>query len=100
MDEAHVVNFAVLPERRRSGIGFDLITHALRDMHLRGIRWVTLEVRTSNLAARALYEYLGFSEVGTRVGYYPDNQEDAVVMSLNIRQFIDSFGSQTPAIAV
>jgi ribosomal-protein-alanine N-acetyltransferase len=45
-------------------------------------------VRRSNEAARGLYENLGFQEVGVRQGYYPDNQEDALVMSLNLVHFI------------
>lgn len=94
VDEAHVVNFAIASNYRKRGIGYALISHVLRDLHLRGVRWVTLEVRKSNQAARALYDELGFAEVGVRAGYYPDNQEDAIVMSLNIRQFIDSFGAE------
>ena len=92
IDEAHIVNFAIDKQFRQNGIGRTLINYALRDFHHRGVRWVTLEVRVSNMAARALYDSLGFSDVGRRTGYYPDNQEDAIVMSLNIRQFIDSFG--------
>ena len=40
----------------------------------------TLEVRTSNVAAIALYERFGFRAAGTRRRYYQDNGEDALIM--------------------
>ncbi|WBL35221.1 hypothetical protein O0235_10520 [Tepidiforma flava] len=42
---------------------------------------VTLEVRVSNEAARALYRRYGFYEVGIRKRYYADNHEDAIIMT-------------------
>jgi ribosomal-protein-alanine N-acetyltransferase len=88
IDEAHIVNFAVASRFRRRGVGRELLSYLLQDLFIRGVRWVTLEVRRSNEAARGLYENLGFQEVGVRQGYYPDNQEDALVMSLNLVHFI------------
>jgi ribosomal-protein-alanine N-acetyltransferase len=46
-----------------------------------GMVEATLEVRESNEAARALYRAYGFYEVGRRKRYYPDNREDAVIMT-------------------
>ena len=47
---------------------------------------VQLEVRSSNVAARALYGSLGFSETGSRPKYYatPDDREDAILMTLTL----------------
>lgn len=42
---------------------------------------VFLEVRESNMAARRLYEKLGFAETGRRRGYYANPPEDAVLYS-------------------
>ena len=94
VDEAHLCNFAIAKEARRKGMGRALFTYVLRDLHARGVRWVTLEVRESNAVARGLYESLGFQDVGIRRGYYPDNQEDGIVMSLNILHLVES-GSGT-----
>jgi ribosomal-protein-alanine N-acetyltransferase len=46
----------------------------------RGAKWLTLEVRVSNLAAQALYRKYGFSVRGSRRRYYSDNNEDALIM--------------------
>ena len=43
---------------------------------------MTLEVRVSNTAAQALYAKWGFLTVGRRRGYYQDNGEDALLMTL------------------
>src|ERR671917_341067 len=45
-------------------------------------RRVYLEVRPSNLAARALYDSLGFVQTGVRPGYYGD--EDALLLTLDL----------------
>lgn len=91
-DEAHILKFGVLPNHRSKGIGRLLISHVLRDLHANTVKWVTLEVRPSNQIALSLYDRLGFSEVGVRENYYSDNGEDALVMSLNIAQFIQEHG--------
>ena len=82
VDEAHVINVAVSPERRREGLGRRLMVELLvRAQELRAT-CSTLEVRASNSAAIQLYEGLGYVSSGVRKRYYPDNREDAVVMWL------------------
>ncbi len=74
----HLMNIAVDPSRRRTGIARAL----LEQMIERGGREqaYTLEVRTSNAPAIALYERFGFLAAGTRPRYYRDTGEDAVIM--------------------
>ncbi len=91
-DEAHILKFGVLPEYRAKGIGRSLISYVMRDLHANTAKWVTLEVRRGNEVARRLYESLGFSEVGIREGYYSDNNEDALILSLSISHFVDIYG--------
>jgi [ribosomal protein S18]-alanine N-acetyltransferase len=79
-DELHVTNIAVDPAVRRKGIGRSLLQGVLDDARQRGLRLVALEVRPSNIEARALYESFGFRVVGRRRGYYYDTGEDALVM--------------------
>jgi len=81
-DEAHVVTLAVRPERRRRGFARALIEATLGDLVSVEARYVHLEVRPSNVAARALYGSLGFDETGVRPRYYSD--EDALLMTLDL----------------
>ncbi len=74
----HLMNIAVDPSRRRSGIARALLEQMIeRGGHEQAY---TLEVRTSNAPAIALYERFGFLAAGTRPRYYRDTGEDAVIM--------------------
>ena len=46
-----------------------------------GISKILLDVRSGNVAARALYEKSGFIEDGIRQYFYENPREDAVLMS-------------------
>jgi ribosomal-protein-alanine N-acetyltransferase len=81
MDETHIVIIGNRPGDRRKGIGELLLIAAVEDAMDRNARVVTLEVRSSNKVARALYHKYGFREVGVRKRYYADNNEDAVIMT-------------------
>lgn len=80
LDEAHITTIAVEPNFRGQHIGERLLVGLIDAGVERGARWMTLEVRKSNLPAQALYRKYGFREIGTRKGYYSDNREDAIVM--------------------
>jgi ribosomal-protein-alanine acetyltransferase len=81
-DEAELLDIAVLPERRRAGVGTRLLLTIEQSLHESGCERLHLEVRASNTNARALYASLGYDEVGLRVGYYPNgrSREDAILM--------------------
>jgi len=79
-DVWHLMNVAVVPERRRSGIATALLRRMFTD--LGPSARVTLEVRPSNRGAIEMYEGLGFRAAGHRRGYYHDNGEDALIMWL------------------
>jgi ribosomal-protein-alanine N-acetyltransferase len=75
----HVMNVAVDDRLRRERIATALLTHLFERADTPGEQY-TLEVRTSNAPAIALYERFGFRSAGLRRGYYHDNKEDAVIM--------------------
>jgi ribosomal-protein-alanine N-acetyltransferase len=75
--EREILNLAVNPRHRRSGIATSLIQLELRKKAV-----FTLEVRESNLAARSLYERLGFVEILRRTEYYNNPIETAIVMRM------------------
>ena len=81
-DEVHILNVGTAPEARRRGIGRALMEAAVAAGRGRGARLSTLEVRRSNQAAIALYRSLGYREVGVRPRYYAEENEDAIVMTL------------------
>jgi len=78
--EAEILNLAVAPQLRRSGIAAALLSAALENFTLAGVRRVYLEVRASNAPAIALYEKHAFAITGTRPGYYQYPTESAVLM--------------------
>jgi [ribosomal protein S18]-alanine N-acetyltransferase len=75
-----ILNLAVAPELRRSGIARELLAAGLAALATRNVEEVFLEVRESNLAAQALYLGAGFRPVGQRSGYYRSPKEDALVL--------------------
>ncbi len=83
LDEGHVTNFAVHPDRRREHVAARMLLSLCRDAIELGVTDLTLEVRMSNSAARSLYGRFGFAPGGVRRGYYNDNGEDALIMWLN-----------------
>jgi ribosomal-protein-alanine N-acetyltransferase len=83
VDEAHVATIATHPDFRRQGIAKSLLSHALLNLIEEGARTSFLEVRESNLAAQEMYRKFGYEETGRRRRYYSDNDEDAILMTLN-----------------
>ena len=80
LDEADMMNIAVHPDYRRQGIGRDLVLALAEALQKKGIRGLMLEVRQSNAPAIALYEQLGFQQVGMRPNYYRNPKEDALIL--------------------
>jgi len=80
LDEGEVLNLAVDRARQREGIGTSLWEALRSRLRAAGVRQVFLEVRESNLQARAFYARHGFQDVRRRPRYYSRPTEDAVVM--------------------
>lgn len=80
IDEAHITTIAVTPEFRRKNIAEGLFCQLLKDCYENEIKYITLEVRISNTPAIKLYEKYGLKSLGTRKGYYQNNNEDALIM--------------------
>ncbi|NVK42241.1 MAG: ribosomal protein S18-alanine N-acetyltransferase [Oceanospirillaceae bacterium] len=82
-DEAELLQIAVLPQRRREGLGRRLLEDMMSRLACDGCQRLLLEVRASNAAALSLYRILGMQEDGRRRGYYSSasGTEDALLMS-------------------
>lgn len=100
--EAEIITIATDPAKRRRGVGSALMGHAIREMQRERAGNLFLEVDAGNRGAIALYQGLGFRQVGSRKGYYTDQRSktgadmalkplghdqgaDALVMSLDLR---------------
>lgn len=80
--EANVTNIATHPDYRRQGVGIRIMNRLIRYCTDNSLILITLEVRKSNSSAVSLYEKSGFVIEGERKGYYADNGEDALIMTL------------------
>jgi [ribosomal protein S18]-alanine N-acetyltransferase len=82
--EAHILNLCVGESMRGRGVGRQMLMLLIERARDAGMQDVFLEVRPSNLHAIALYQSVGFIEVGRRRGYYQavDGREDALVLKL------------------
>lgn len=80
IDATDMMNIAVHPDHRRRGIAEALIIALEEQLRHRGSKMLLLEVRASNAPAIALYEKLGFAQVGLRKNYYRNPKEDALIL--------------------
>lgn len=87
LDECTITNIACKSELKRKGIACFMFCELFRVMDAAEVLYFYLEVRVSNVSARALYHKLGFLDIGVRKSYYHDPVEDAVVMSMAKENF-------------
>ncbi len=80
VDDGEILNLAVLPEKRRLGLGKALLECAIAEARKRGCNTLSLEVASRNEAALALYSLCGFKKAGLRRGFYSKQNDDAVIM--------------------
>ncbi len=82
--EGEILTLAVLPKSRRRGHASRLLSAAMADMAMNGVRRIVLEVAANNRAACALYESHGFAFIGRRPKYYltqSGDRLDALIMA-------------------
>ena len=84
LDEGQITNIAVHPNFRGMGVGRAILEKLIFESASRGIREISLEVRQSNLPAKALYQSHGFEIAGVRKGFYRHPAEDGLVMILTL----------------
>ena len=81
--EIQILNLAVKKSARNKKIGSLLLASVLE---YENIKYITLEVRESNISAINLYKKFGFEMDGIRKNYYRNPKENAVLMSLNVHE--------------
>ena len=86
LDEAEVLNLAVIQKARRQGEGKRLLMRLLEEFQENGVSRVFLEVRESNSGAISFYARMGFRPVGKRRDYYQNPSESATVMEARLKE--------------
>ena len=86
LEDWHLLKVAVAPNCRRRGIARWLLGECFERAQKDGINRIYLELRPSNLPAKALYEKLGFRKIGTRRKYYAETGEDALVFVKELKE--------------
>lgn len=86
LDTGDIGNIAVSEQCRQQGLADRLMTECLQRAQSRGLNKVYLEVRPSNEPAMKLYRKHGFEIVGRRKNYYEKPREDAILMTLFLKE--------------
>ena len=81
LDEGQITNIATHPSFRRKGLARQILSAIEEYSKAHAITLLSLEVRESNAAARALYSSCGWQEMGVRKNFYKLPSENAVVMT-------------------
>ena len=83
LEEAQITNIAIREDLRNTGIGKKLFKTFIKELLLKNIDVIYLEVRESNTSAQKFYESLDFEKMGIRKRFYSDG-ENAFLMYLPI----------------
>ncbi len=87
LEEARILNIAVLEDFQNQGYGKQLLIEALNDAKDNNLKYAMIDVRVSNQKAISLYTKLGFRILCVRKNYYDIdcfNLEDAYFMQLEL----------------
>ena len=77
--EGEIMRVAVASGHREKGYGKLLMDRAMYFFKGRKVAESTLEVRSANVAARALYESYGYRQEAVRENYYHNPEDDAII---------------------
>jgi ribosomal-protein-alanine N-acetyltransferase len=83
-NKLHILNFAVHPGFRRSGVGVQMVNKLVSKLSSHRRTRITLEVRETNLPAQLFYRAQGFKAVKVLRSYYEDSGEDAFQMQYRL----------------
>jgi ribosomal-protein-alanine N-acetyltransferase len=97
LNEGYITNIAVRPDCRRQGVAGKLLQVFLDFAQGNQLAFLTLEVRSSNYDAIALYGSRGFRSVGRRKNYYELPKEDAIIMTREFTDGTETANDQTTA---
>ncbi len=94
-NKLHILNFAVHPGWRRSGVGTQMVTKLISKLSSHRRTRITLEVRETNLAAQLFFRQQEFKAVRVLRGFYEDSGEDAFLMEYRFGDAVDDEVDET-----
>jgi ribosomal-protein-alanine N-acetyltransferase len=83
VDEGEIIKIVVAKDFRNMGIGSFILRYAIDKLQAVGVNALFLEVRSSNIPAKKLYEKNQFVQIHKRLKYYNDG-EDADIYRLSL----------------
>lgn len=92
----HILNFAVDPAARRSGIGGEMVAKLVDKLSQQRRKEIVLEVRETNLAAQLFFKSQGFRAFCVLRSHYDDTAEDAYVMRYRLYESDEVYPPFTP----
>jgi ribosomal-protein-alanine N-acetyltransferase len=98
-NKLHILNFAVAPSHRRTGIGSQMITKLIGKLSSHRRTKITLAVRERNLPAQVFFRTQEFRAVKVLRNYYEDSGEDAFLMEFRVGDEADEFDGPVNRIA-
>lgn len=81
LDEMHITNIVTKKTYRHIGIASKLLEKLIETSKEKNVKFLTLEVKDTNIYAIKLYEKYNFKKVGLRKNYYGQNK-NAIIMTL------------------
>lgn len=75
-----ILNFAVAPQKRRHGIGKQMVQRLIDKLSQQRRREIVLEVRETNLSAQLFFSGCSFRALSVLRNHYDDTMEDAYYM--------------------
>ena len=82
-DQAEMMNFLIDPDYQNEGLGSELLSFCLNELHQKQVKLISLEVRKSNKKAQYIYEKFGFKLSHIRKKYYEN--EDGYVLVKEVK---------------
>ena len=79
LEDGEILNFLIDENHQHLGFGSTLFSGLLQEAKQKGIKRVTLEVKSNNYKAIKFYKKFNFEQISIRKNYYKD-KEDAIVM--------------------
>jgi ribosomal-protein-alanine N-acetyltransferase len=98
-NKLHILNFAVAPSHRRTGIGSQMITKLIGKLSSHRRTKITLAVRERNLPAQVFFRTQEFRAVKVLRNYYEDSGEDAFLMEVRVGDEADEYDGPVNRIA-